>query len=173
MCMKKINVGIVVVSDSAAAGRRTDGCVAAIAKVIPRGDASVAASVIVPDEIGAIRKAVRRMTDREKLELVLTVGGTGLGPRDVTPEALGTLVEKGVPGIAEAMRSEGRRATPTAILSRSLAGARGRSLIIALPGSPRGAAESLSYVWPVIPHAMEILRGEGKECAGIITRIKD
>ncbi|MCX6354615.1 MAG: MogA/MoaB family molybdenum cofactor biosynthesis protein [Candidatus Aureabacteria bacterium] len=164
--MEKISVGIVVVSDSVAAGRRTDGCVAALEKVFPPGEASVAARVIVPDEIGAIRKAVRRMTDREKLELVLTAGGTGLGPRDVTPEALAALIEKNVPGIAEAMRGEGRKSTPTAILSRSLAGSRGKSLIIALPGSPHGAAESLSCVWPVIPHALEILRGEGKECGG-------
>lgn len=163
--MKKIRVGIVVVSDKAAVGIRRDGCVDALREIIPRRQASVEACAIVPDDVGAIRRAVRRMVDTDGLDLVLTAGGTGLSPRDVTPEALTPLIRRSVPGIAERMRAEGFRSTPTAVLSRSIAGTRGRSLIIALPGSPRGAAECLSAVWPAIPHAIGLLRGEVEECA--------
>jgi molybdenum cofactor synthesis domain-containing protein len=112
------------------------------------------------------------MADRRGVDLVLTSGGTGLGPRDVTPEAILPLIEKSVPGIGELMRLRGAEITPTAVLSRSFAGTRGASLIIALPGSPRGAAECLSAVWPAIPHALELLRGEGQECDKKVRRQK-
>ncbi|MEJ2746149.1 MAG: MogA/MoaB family molybdenum cofactor biosynthesis protein [bacterium] len=164
--MSAIRIGIVVVSDKAASGLREDGCVEALTKVLPPTNASFAARVIVPDEIGAIQEAVKAMVDGERLDVVLTSGGTGIGPRDVTPEAVDPLIEKSLPGIAEMMRHRGFEATPHAILSRSVAGTRGRSLIISLPGSPRGAAECLSWVWPVIPHALEVLRGEAVECGG-------
>ena len=174
MCV--IRVGIVVVSDRAAAGLRKDGCIGALEKVLPPGDAAIAAHTIVPDEIGAIRGAVQRMTDSEHLDVVLTAGGTGIGPRDVTPEAILPLIERSVPGIAELMRRRGFDVTPNAILSRAVAGTRGRSLLIALPGNPRGAAECLSWVWPAVPHALALLCGEVTECARkvkTINRIKD
>ncbi|MCX6356987.1 MAG: MogA/MoaB family molybdenum cofactor biosynthesis protein, partial [Candidatus Aureabacteria bacterium] len=153
-------------SDSAAAGGRRDGCVDAIVRVLPKGRAAVVWSVIVPDEVNAIRDAVHEMIAGGEIDLVLTAGGTGLGPRDVTPEAVAALIEKNVPGIPERMRGEGAKTTPTAILSRAIAGTRRASLIITLPGSPKGAAECVSAVWPARPHALEILRGEGRECAG-------
>ncbi|MCX6338592.1 MAG: MogA/MoaB family molybdenum cofactor biosynthesis protein [Candidatus Aureabacteria bacterium] len=160
-----IRVGVVVVSDKAAAGLRRDGCVGALEKVLPPADAAIAAHTIVPDEIGAIQEAVQQMTDGEGLDVVLTAGGTGIGPRDVTPEAILPLIDRAIPGIAELMRRQGFEMTPNAILSRSVAGTRGRALLIALPGSPRGAAECLSSVWPAIPHALALLRGEATECA--------
>jgi len=168
-----IKVGIVVVSDKAAAGLRRDGCVGALEKVLPPGDAAIAARTIVPDEIGAIREAVQKMTDGEHLDIVLTAGGTGIGPRDVTPEAILPLIDKAIPGIAELMRRQGFEVTPNAVLSRAVAGTRGRALLIALPGSPRGAAECLSAVWPAIPHALALLRGEATECAENMSRIKN
>ena len=164
--MDVIRVGIVVVSDKAAAGLRKDGCVEALTKILPPGGAAATARQIVPDEIGAIQKAVKTMVDGERLDIVLTAGGTGIGPRDVTPEAITPLIEKSIPGISEMMRRRGAEVTPNAILSRSVAGTRGKSLIISLPGSPRGAAECLSWIWPAVPHALEVLRGEAVECAG-------
>ncbi len=160
-----IRVGIVVVSDRSAANLRKDGCVEALEKVLPQGDAVIASHTIVPDEIGAIRGAVQGMADSEHLDIVLTAGGTGIGPRDVTPEAILPLIEKSIPGIPELMRRRGFDVTPNAILSRAVAGTRGMSLLIALPGSPSGAAECLSWVWPAVPHALALLHGEVTECA--------
>lgn len=163
--MSGIRVGVVVVGDKASSGERPDGCAAAVAAALPPG-ASLAERLIVPDEIPAIRGAVAAMLEGGRVDVVLTAGGTGLGPRDVTPEALAPLLEKEIPGIGELMRMKGAESKPTAILSRAVAGTRDRTLIIALPGSPRGAAECLSIVWPAIPHALETLRGEARECAG-------
>lgn len=163
--MAAIEVGIVVVSDSAFSGERADGCVSALQGVLPHGEAAVESSAVVPDEIAAIRNAVREMCDRKGLALVLTAGGTGLGPRDVTPEAVEPLLEKRIPGIPELMRVKGAERAPASVLSRSVAGTRRKSIIITLPGSPKGAAESLSCVWAAIPHALEVLRGEARECA--------
>ena len=162
---RTMRVGVIVVSDSAASGARRDGCVRALSGVLPPGETVIAETVIVPDDIPAIRSAVTRLIDERGLDLVVTSGGTGLGPRDVTPEALDTLIEKRIPGIEEEMRRRGAAETPTAVLSRSVAGTRGRSILIALPGSPRGAAESLEAVWAAIPHALDILRGKAGECA--------
>ncbi len=163
--MKEIRVGIVVVSDRAARSEREDRCVEALKTVLPTGMAKVMNSLIVPDEVEEIRTAVKKLIDDKNVELVLTSGGTGLGPRDVTPEALLQLIEREVPGIPELMRASGVEKTPTAILSRSVAGTVGKALLIALPGSPKGAAECLSAVWPAIPHAIDILRGRVGECA--------
>ena len=163
--MSEIRVGVVVVSDKAAAGKRRDGCVDALKEALTAARASIVKSTIVPDEIEAIREAVVGLTDDEDLDVVVTAGGTGVGQRDVTPEALTPLIEKRVPGIEELIRAKGAEKTPTAVLSRSVAGTRGRSFLLALPGSPRGAAESLSVVWTAISHAVGILRGEIKECA--------
>ena len=163
--MRGIRVGVVVVSDKASSGERPDGCAAALAAVLPPG-ASIAERRIVPDEVPAIRGAVAALLEGGQADVVLAVGGTGLGPRDVTPEALVPLLEKEIPGIGELIRAKGFESKPTAILSRAVAGTRGRALIIALPGSPHGAAECLALVWPAVPHALETLRGEARECAG-------
>jgi len=119
----------------------------------------------VPDEPGQIVAALLRYADELGLALVLTTGGTGLSPRDNTPEATAQVIERPVPGMAEAMRAEGLKHTPHAMLSRGLAGARGATLIINLPGSPRGALESLEAVLPALPHALEKLGGDPSDCA--------
>lgn len=165
--MSSLRVGIIVVSDRAASGDRRDRCVEAVRDILPVGEAGVAASVIVPDEIDAISDAVRLMSVGGGIDLIVTAGGTGLGERDLTPEAVIPLIEKRIPGIEEIMRAKGFESTPTAILSRSVAGTIGKTLFIALPGSPRGASESLSTVWPAIPHAIDILRGRVGDCGHI------
>ncbi len=161
--MSGIRVGVVVVSDKAYSGERPDRCAGALAAALPPG-ASLEERRIVPDEIPAIRSAVSSLADGGLLDVVLAAGGTGVGPRDVTPEALEPLLEKTLPGIGELIRARGFAAKPSAILSRATAGTRGRALIIALPGNPRGAAEGLAVVWPAVPHALEVLRGEATEC---------
>ncbi|MDD5557581.1 MAG: MogA/MoaB family molybdenum cofactor biosynthesis protein [bacterium] len=168
--MRRVTVGVVVVSDRAAAGVREDACAAAVAGALPRRAAAVVATAIVPDEIAAIRRAVRAMADRKGVDVILTAGGTGIGPRDVTPEAIGPLLDRLLPGIGECMRMRSVRSVPTAVLSRALAGTRGGSIVVALPGSPRGAAACLSHVWPALPHAVEILRGRAVECAARAAR---
>lgn len=120
---------------------------------------------IVPDEEGIIASKLREWADSVGLDLIVTTGGTGLSPRDVTPEATLSVIDKVVPGLAEAMRAESLKKTPLAMLSRAVAGIRHRSLIINLPGSPRAVQECLEVLLPALPHALEILRGEAKECA--------
>jgi molybdenum cofactor synthesis domain-containing protein len=119
---------------------------------------------VVPDERERIADALREMA-ASGLSLVLTSGGTGLGPRDVTPEATADVIDRPVPGLGELMRQAGRQFTPRAALSRAIAGIRGRTLIINLPGSPRGVRENLGAILEVLPHAMEVLAGEVTDCA--------
>jgi molybdenum cofactor synthesis domain-containing protein len=120
---------------------------------------------IVPDERNAIAERLMEWTDKIGLDLIVTSGGTGLSPRDVTPEATLDVVDKTIPGLTEAMRMETMKKTPTSVLSRAIAGSRGKCLIINLPGSPGGVKECLDVILPVLPHAMEILAGEVSECA--------
>lgn len=125
----------------------------------------VAAQDTVPDEPEQIKAALRRYADELRLPLILTTGGTGLSPRDNTPEATAAVIERPVPGLAEAMRAAGLAHTPHAMLSRGICGIRGQSLIINLPGSPRGALENLETVLPALPHALEKLGGDPRDCA--------
>jgi molybdenum cofactor synthesis domain-containing protein len=120
---------------------------------------------LVADEKELLVEKLLEYTDEKKVDLVLTTGGTGLSPRDVTPEATLEVVEKVIPGISEAMRAKGLEHTPHAMLTRAVAGVRGRTLIINLPGSPQAVRENLEVVLPAIPHALEILQGRGGECA--------
>ena len=120
---------------------------------------------VVPDEEAEIANALLNLADREQADLVLTTGGTGVSPRDVTPEATLRVVEKVLPGFGEAMRAAGREKLATAIISRAVAGIRKRTVIINLPGSPAGAIQSLTTVWPAVPHAVEKLQGDSKDCA--------
>ncbi len=155
-----MRVGILTVSDRSARGDREDLSGPALARAVSErlAGAVVAQTAIVPDARGEIAATLRRWADELGLELILTTGGTGVAPRDVTPEATLAVVERLTPGLAEAMRAESLRVTPHAMLSRGVAGIRGRTLIVNLPGSPKGAVENLLTILPVLPHAVELLQ---------------
>ncbi|MFQ5878610.1 MAG: molybdenum cofactor biosynthesis protein B [Dehalococcoidia bacterium] len=155
----KVRAGILTVSDKGARGQRLDASGGAIREMLS-SLAAVDAYEVVPDEAGAIADRLRRWADELALDVVFTTGGTGLSPRDVTPEATLAVVERLVPGLAEAMRQEGLRHTPMAMLSRGVAGVRGRTLIVNLPGSEKGVRENLATILPVLAHAVATLRGE-------------
>ncbi len=153
------NAQVITVSDGAFHGQREDASGAAIVKLLSRNGFEVDGPRVVPDEVERIREAVITAVERG-VDLVVATGGTGLGPRDVTPQAISTLIDYEVPGIGEAMRRAGAGSTPMALLSRSMAGVRKRTLIISVPGSPKGATESLEAVMPVIGHAIQVLHGD-------------
>ncbi len=153
-------LGILVISDKGARGEREDTSGAAIREMLSALDGSVERYEVVPDDRAAISQRLIDWVDDDGLDLIITTGGTGLGPRDVTPEATRQAIDYEAPGLAEAMRLEGLKHTPMAMLSRAVAGVRGRTLIVNLPGSPRGVRENLSVLLPVLPHALEILRGQ-------------
>ena len=157
--------GIITVSDKGSQGQREDLSGPAIAQVLAGAGFTVSITIIVPDDIGQIANALIEMSDRERLDLILTTGGTGLSPRDLTPEATLKVLDKEIPGMAEAMRYSGMMVTPHAMLSRAVAGVRGRSLIINLPGSPKGATENLAAVLPALAHAIGKIQGDQSDCA--------
>lgn len=155
-----MRAAILTVSDSCAAGRRKDESGAALEGILAGKGCEVRAREVVPDEQSAIIEAIRRFSDAG-LDVVLTTGGTGLGPRDITPEATQAICERIVPGLCELMRAEGLKKTRNAVLSRGTAGVRGKTLIINLPGSAKGAKESLDAIIDLLPHAIEMLHGAG------------
>lgn len=158
------SIGIITASDKGARGEREDLSGKAIAEVLAElGE--VRHYVIVPDEQSALSEAMIHMADNLKIDLVLTTGGTGFGPRDVTPEATLAVIERNVPGIPEVMRAKSLEKTSRAMLSRAVAGLRGRTLIINLPGSPKGVRECLEVILPALEHGLEIMKGEASECA--------
>jgi molybdopterin adenylyltransferase len=160
-----MKVGILTVSDKGARGEREDRSGPAIREMIEAAGGEIARAKIVPDEREDIRAALIDWSD-EGLDLVLTTGGTGFSPRDWTPEATKSVIEREAPGLPEAMRRAGAEKTPTAMLSRAAAGIRGATLIVNLPGSEKAVRESLAVLLPALPHAVDILRGSASECAG-------
>ena len=157
-------VGILTISDKGSRGERQDRSGEAIREVLSSMDVRILNYDIVPDEKDRIAERLVRWADDDSLDMILTTGGTGLTPRDVTPEATLAVVDRIVPGFAEAMRAESLRKTPHAMLSRAVAGTRGKCLIINLPGSPKAVRECLEVVLPALPHAVETLKGQSGEC---------
>jgi molybdenum cofactor synthesis domain-containing protein len=160
-----IEVGILTISDKGARGEREDQSGKVIEEIVKKIEGEVKYYRIIPDEKEIIQDELIKAVDKLHLDLILTTGGTGLGKRDVTPEATLAVIEKEVPGISEIIRSESFKKTNRAILSRGVAGIRKKSLIINLPGSPKGVKESLEIILKALPHGIEIIKGEITECA--------
>ena len=156
-----LRVAILTVSDSCAAGRREDKSGQAIREMLPGDGFEVIQTAVVPDDREAIIEKLLYFCDQGAYDIVLTTGGTGLGPRDVTPEATVSICDRVVPGLGEVMRAEGQKYTHNAILSRSVAGIRGKTLVINLPGSPGAVRECLGSIIGVLPHAVEMIAGGG------------
>lgn len=155
--------GVITVSDQGARGERPDESGPLLKELLkPWGD--VIAYEILPDERDILAGALRAMADQQKVDLIITTGGTGFSPRDVTPEATLDVIERSIPGIPEAMRAAGMEKTPKAMLSRGVAGIRGKTLIINLPGSPKGVRENCKVLFPIFEHALETVTGCSGEC---------
>ena len=152
-----LRFGILTVSDRSALGERTDLSGPALADLVTAQGWRVERTAILADDLAAIRERLSVWADGAGLDVILTTGGTGFSPRDVTPEATRLVIEREAPGLAEAMRFESLKVTPHAMLSRALAGIRGEVLIINLPGSPKAAVENIQVILPVLPHAVELL----------------
>ncbi|UCH50454.1 MAG: MogA/MoaB family molybdenum cofactor biosynthesis protein [Chloroflexota bacterium] len=156
--------GILVISDKGWSGERLDDSGRVAHEVVSQLGIEVAKYEVVPDEVEVISGKLVEWSDEVGLDLIVTSGGTGLSPRDVTPEATLAVIEKSIPGLTEAMRMDTMKKKPEAILSRSVAGSRGKCLIVNLPGSPKAVKECLEIILPVLPHALEVLGGRVSEC---------
>jgi len=159
-----IKVAILTLSDKGSKGDRADASGPAIEKIIKKINATVVSYEIIPDDKNKIKRKLISLS--KTADLILTTGGTGVSPRDVTPDATLEILDYEIPGIAEAMRMKGMRKTPFAMISRAVAGVRGKTLIINFPGSPRAVKENLSVILPILPHTIEKLHGSTEDCAG-------
>ena len=149
--------GVITVSDRSSRGEREDSSGPALTRLIQAEGWSIAKQEIIPDDESAIRETLIEWADSNDLDVILTTGGTGFSPRDVTPEATRAIIDREAPGLAEAMRAESLKITPHAMLSRIVTGIRKKTLIVNLPGSPKGAVENLQVILPVLPHAIQLL----------------
>jgi molybdenum cofactor synthesis domain-containing protein len=156
---------IVTVSDRGSRGEREDASGVAIEAILRQNGFDIRHRVIIPDEIPIIQSVLRRFADEQKVALIVTTGGTGVSPRDVTPEATLAVLDRIVPGMAEAMRAASLQKTPHAMISRAVAGIRGWTLIVNLPGSPGGAVENLNVLLPALPHALQKIQGDMSDCS--------
>jgi molybdenum cofactor synthesis domain-containing protein len=153
-----IRFGILTLSDRSSRGERADSSGPALVNLIQTQGWTVVKQSLLPDEESAIREILSAWADSSEMDVILTTGGTGFSARDVTPEATRAVIEREAPGLAEAMRAASLKITPHAMLSRVVVGIRSKTLIINLPGSPKGAVENLQVVLPVLPHAVQLLR---------------
>jgi len=161
----ELRFGILTISDKGARGEREDRSGAVIKDILGAARGRLVKYEVVPDERSVISARLAKWADDQTMDIIISTGGTGLARRDVTPEATMDILDKPVPGITEAMRSETRRITPAAMLSRAVAGIRGNCLIVNLPGSPKAVRECLEAVMPALPHAVEIISGAVTEHA--------
>lgn len=164
--MRQIRVGILTVSDRSSRGEREDLSGPELVRLVKAQQWLVSDTGLVPDIMDEIAGVLRLWAQSGRLDLILTTGGTGFAPRDVTPEATLKVIEKATPGLSELMRLESLKITPHAALSRAVSGISGRTLIINFPGSPRAAAENFQAVLPLLPHAIELLQEESSAEAG-------
>lgn len=160
----RITAAVLTVSDRSSRGEREDKSGEVIEELLKSIGAEIKEYRIVPDEREVIERSLRELSDGSGVDLIVTTGGTGLGPRDVTPEATLEVIDKRIPGFEEAMRAESIKITPHGMLSRAVSGLRGRTVIINLPGSPKAVRETLSVVLPALPHAVELVRGAVDSC---------
>ena len=158
---KRLRLAILTLSDRASRGQLDDTAGPAIAKLLEPLSPEVVQKAIIPDDRDRITQTLRDWLAAGDIDLLVTTGGTGLGPRDVTPEATRPLLDREIPGLAELMRWEGLKRTPMAALSRGLVGVAGRTLVLNLPGSEKAVRENLVAVLPVLPHALDVIAGQG------------
>jgi len=157
--MSKINAVVITASDACARGEREDVSGAALVQLLTDLGAEIVASKILSDDLDPLIESLIDFADRDDVNLIITTGGTGLGPRDNTPEATHLVIEREAPGIAEAIRAESLKITPMAMISRGVCGVRSGTLVVNLPGSPKAVRESFAVIAPVLPHAMDLLAG--------------
>jgi molybdopterin adenylyltransferase len=165
MNASQIKVAILTVSDKVSRGERVDGSGPALAAWLMRHAATVSRTAVLADELDQIAAQIAAWADSARCDLILTTGGTGVAPRDRTPEATQSVLDFVIPGFGEAMRAESMKKTPRAILSRAVAGVRKQTLIVNLPGSPDGAIENLAAIWPAVVHAILKIQGDTSDCA--------
>ncbi len=154
-----MRVAVLTISDSVSRGEREDLSGPAVVAFCRGRNWEIVETLRVSDDLAAVREQLRDLADSGRFDLIVTTGGTGIGPRDNAPEATQAIAERVIPGIAEEMRRKGLEKTPTAVLSRAIAASRGKTLIVNLPGSPKGAAESIEAVAHLLPHAVSVLHG--------------
>src|SRR5579872_2375 len=158
-----IRVVLIVLSDKAALGQRADACLPLMRAALPSERYRIVQERVISDERAVLESLLCELSDRDESDIILTSGGTGLGPRDITPQATSAIADYEVPGLGEAMRAASFASVPTAMLSRAIAVVRRSTLIVNLPGSPRAVKETLAVIAPVLPHAAALLRGESGE----------
>ena len=160
-----IRAGVITISDKGSRGEREDRSGPEIIAMLKAAGIDVALAKIIPDEKALIKETLIDFADNHRLPLIVTTGGTGVSPRDVTPDATLDIIDKQIPGMAEAMRQASAAKTPHAMISRAVAGIRGQSLIVNLPGSPKAVRENLAVIMPALGHAIEKISGDDAECA--------